>query len=171
MGMRYSSGNNSTIERGWTYQVLMLGLEYAVKLRESGLLQNYYLWELKHRIEAYYFGRNALYSGPNGVPYVQIRLWSKRALEEYSDNRKNTKNLVKEHGTPRTPFAIKILNLYVNGSLTEGVMNDNIDRYYKIAVITRDEDRRLNRIGARSKMYTTPEERWIAAGTEIVSRK
>ena len=168
MAMRYSSGNKSIIERGWTYPVLVLGLEYAAKLRETGMLRNYYLWELKHELRTYHFGRNELYAGPNGVPYDQIDLWSERALEEYSRT-KSTRNFVKEHGTPRTPFAMKILDLYLSGNLTEEAINNNMDYYYKLAVVTKDEDRQLNAIGARSEMYETPNERWAAAGIKLIS--
>jgi N-glycosylase/DNA lyase len=42
-------------------------------------------------------------------------------------------------------------------------MNTLVKRDYKLAVITVDEDRRLNRI-ARSKTFDAPEKRWAAAG-------
>ncbi len=38
-----------------------------------------------------------------------------------------------------------------------------VERYWKLAVITLEEDQRLNKV-ARSKMYDTPEKRWSAAG-------
>jgi hypothetical protein len=166
MTMRYSSGNKSTIERGWTYPVLVLGLEYAAKLRRSGLVQNFYTWELKHRIDCYYLGRNKLYAGPQGLPHSQIDLWSVRALAE-----KDPRKRVREHGAPRTPFALMILELYLNGNLTEELVNEMMDFHYRVAVITKEEDARLNAIGARSKMYPTPDDRWAAAGIKIVSRK
>jgi hypothetical protein len=171
MAMRYSSGNKSTIERGWTYPILILGLEYAAKLRESGMVQNFYTWELKHRIEAYYLGRNELYAGPNGIPYEQIDLWSEKALESYSRKKEDARNLVREHGAPRTPFSAMVLDLYMSGNLSEKVMNDILDLHYKLAVITKEEDKQLNAIRARSKLYPSPEERWAAASINIISKK
>jgi hypothetical protein len=171
MAMRYSSGNKSASERGWTYPTLILGLEYAAKLREAGLVQNFYVWELKHRIEAYYLGRNNLYAGPNGIPYEQIDLWSEKALEEYSNDKKAKRDLIREHGAPRTPFAIMILELYLSGDFNEKVMSEKLDLHYKLAVITKEEDRRLNAIRARSKMYPSPHERWAAAGINITKKR
>jgi hypothetical protein len=73
MAMLHTSGNRSIIERGWTYEALLLGLEYAVKLRHIGMVQNFHLWELKHRIEAYFFGYAGLYARPKGVPLLICR--------------------------------------------------------------------------------------------------
>jgi hypothetical protein len=171
MAMLHTSGNRSIIERGWTYEALLLGLEYAVQLRNIGMVQNFHLWELKHRIEAYFFGYAGLYAGPKGVPYDQIDLWSEKAIEEFSKDKSNVRNFIKEHGTPTTVFAAKILDIYLNGKLTKEVMDHNFETFYKLAVITKAEDGRLNTIGARSKMYETPHMRWVAAGIKIVNRK
>ena len=66
-------------------------------------------------------------------------------------------------GTPRRAFARKVWSLYKNNELSETTMKKLVKRDYKLAVITVDEDRRLNRI-ARSKTFDTPEKRWAAAG-------
>jgi hypothetical protein len=104
------------------------------------------------------------------IPYEQVGLWSEKALEEYSKDKKAARNLVREHGAPRTPFAVMILELYLSGNLNEKVMNDKLDLHYKLAVITKDEDKRLNAIRARSKMYPSPDERWAAAGINIIGK-
>jgi hypothetical protein len=126
---------------------------------------------LKRRIECYFFGYAELYAGPKGVPYDQIDLWSEGAIAEYSKDKSNVRNFVKEHGTPRTVFAAMILDIYLRGELTKEVMNQNFDTFYKLAVITKEEDARLNAIGARAKMYETPEKRWTAAGIKVVNRR
>ncbi len=41
-----------------------------------------------------------------------------------------------------------------------------VKRYWKLAVITLEEDERLNKV-ARSKTFKTPEERWAAAGIKL----
>lgn len=71
-----------------------------------------------------------------------------------------------EHGTPRRGFARKLLALYQKNELTAATMVELVDRDYRLAVITLEEDQYLNRI-ARSKMFDTPEERWAAAGIEF----
>ena len=45
-------------------------------------------------------------------------------------------------------------------------MDALVEREYRLAVITIEEDRVLNKM-ARSKVATTPEERWKAAGIEF----
>jgi hypothetical protein len=71
-----------------------------------------------------------------------------------------------EHGTPRRGFARKVLDLHQKNELNDTTMLRLIERDYKLAVITLDEDQRLNRI-ARSKMFETPHERWAAAGIKF----
>jgi hypothetical protein len=68
-----------------------------------------------------------------------------------------------EHGTPRRSFARKVLKLYQRDNLNAKTMAKLIKRYWKLAVITLEEDERLNKV-ARSKIFKTPEERWAAAG-------
>ena len=45
-----------------------------------------------------------------------------------------------------------------------------MDTYYKVAVITKEEDRRLNQLKLRSKMMSTPEARWAAAKIELQNK-
>jgi len=70
---------------------------------------------------------------------------------------------------PKTPLALTILDIYLDGNLTEEVMNYNLDYYYNSAVITKEEGKQLNRIGVRCKRHKTPEEHWTAAGIKIVN--
>ena len=72
-----------------------------------------------------------------------------------------------EHGTPRRGFARKVLSLYQHHKeLNEVKVKELVERHWKLAVITLDEDQLLNK-KARSQVYDTPEERWMAAGIEF----
>ena len=55
-----------------------------------------------------------------------------------------------------------VLELYDRGELTEATLAHLVTRYWKLAVITLDEDLRLNKL-ARSKLYASPDERWWRA--------
>jgi hypothetical protein len=54
-----------------------------------------------------------------------------------------------------------VLECYERDELDEAVMNDLVNRHYKLAVITLEEDARLNKL-ARSVAYETPNARWAA---------
>jgi hypothetical protein len=71
-----------------------------------------------------------------------------------------------EHGTPRRGFARTVLGLYQKNDLNEETMIEAVQRDYRLAVITVQEDQKLNKI-ARSKKFDTPEERWAAAGIDF----
>jgi hypothetical protein len=58
------------------------------------------------------------------------------------------------------------LELYREDRLSEKAMVRLVKRYWKLAVITLEEDRELNKV-ARSKTFETPEERWAAAGIKF----
>ena len=73
-----------------------------------------------------------------------------------------------EHGTPRRGFARKFLSLYQHKELNEVKVKELVERHWKLAVITLDEDQLLNK-KARSQVYDTPEERWKEAGIEFPS--
>ena len=71
-----------------------------------------------------------------------------------------------EHGTPQRGFARMVLALQRRNELTEDTATDLVKKFYKLAVITLEEDQQLNRI-ARSKVFDTPDARWAAAGIEF----
>jgi hypothetical protein len=68
--------------------------------------------------------------------------------------------------TPRRVFAQKVLKLYEDNQLDTATMDALVEQEYRVAVITIEEDRILNKM-ARSKVLDTPEERWRAAGIEF----
>jgi len=59
-----------------------------------------------------------------------------------------------------------VLDLYQKEKLNSKTMTRLIKRFWKLAVITLEEDERLNKI-ARSKIFKTPDERWEAAGIKF----
>jgi len=102
---------------------------------------------------------------PHHVKQVHPDNWSAAAKAAFNanPNQKPRDYLRVEHGTPRRGFARKVLELYATGNLTEATMDDLTRRYWKLAVITVEEDARLAKI-ARSTVYETPDARWSDAG-------
>jgi hypothetical protein len=105
-------------------------------------------------------------TSPHHVGHVE--LWSVAAIKirDSTPHAKPRDVFRVEHGTPRRSFARMILAIYQKGNLNEKTAKELVERYWKLAVITLDEDQRLNKT-ARSKMFETPEERWRAAGIEF----
>ena len=87
-----------------------------------------------------------------------INTWSIEALAARRSDPKA--KLIIEHGTPRTVFAKMIYRLYHDGKLTEELFDTLIAKHYRLAVLTKAEDQRLNAAGLRSKMLETAEARW-----------
>ena len=85
---------------------------------------------------------------PHHVRQVDKRQWSIAARMQHAQDPKALLRV--EHGTPRRAFARKVLDLFDKGNLTEIEMETLIRKFWKLAVITTEEDARLNRI-ARSK--------------------
>lgn len=109
-------------------------------------------------------------AAPHHVKHVPTKQWSlaaRKALDGDPDL-KPKDHLRVEHGTPRRGFARMVLELYDQDTLTEENMAALVNQYWKLAVITVDEDARLSRF-ARSKVYATPDERWAAAGISFSS--
>lgn len=98
----------------------------------------------------------------------QYELWSKaaRAAKAAHGQRPPGTYVRVEHGTPRRAFAREVLAAFKDGQLTKEWMDDHCERKWKVAVITHEEDRRLNKV-ARTKPFATPDERWAAAGIEF----
>ena len=108
--------------------------------------------------------------GGNASPHhvKQVGLWSRRAreLSAAMPDAKPKDHFRVEHGTPRRGFARKVLALYRVGELTGAKLAGLVDSDYRLAVITLEEDARLNKV-ARSRMCGSPQERWAAAGIEF----
>lgn len=91
-----------------------------------------------------------------------IKLWSLSA-RKYKSKKPLGKYVRVEHGTPRRALARMVLDLYRKHKLSKPELDKLVKKYWKLAVITLEEDRKLNKI-TRSTMYTKPELRWGAAG-------
>lgn len=91
----------------------------------------------------------------------QFEMWSKaaRKAKKTHPKWKYSRYLRVEHGTPRRQFARLVLNAFRHGKLTQSWMNNLCGTKWKVAVITHEEDARLD----RSRLYRTPEARWEAA--------
>lgn len=76
----------------------------------------------------------------------------------------------KEHGSPQQAVAKIVFDLFLKGELTEDKLIELVKQYWKMAIITLEEDQKLNRIGARSKLYNLPEERWAHAEILVYDR-
>jgi hypothetical protein len=104
----------------------------------------------------------------HSVKQISLSQWSvgARQLREQNPNAKAKDHLRVEHGTPRRAFARLVLELYEKDNLTEESMAVLVRQYWKLAVITLEEDSRLNKL-ARSKLFSSPDERWRAAGIDF----
>jgi hypothetical protein len=100
----------------------------------------------------------------------QYTLWSKAALAAKAANgdRACGQYLRCEHGTPRRDFAREVLAASREGKLTKEWMDAHCDKKWKVAVITHEEDGRLNKL--KGTKFASPEARWAAAGIEFPRR-
>lgn len=154
------SKNSITIEQ------LKLACRHVKEMKDAGVTENLAIRTLGLFADVY----AKLHDGGRASPHHvdQVKVWSRKAkkLRETKPDAKPRDNFRVEHGTPQRAFARKILVLYDRNELNETTMVELVKRDYRLAVITLEEDRHLNRI-ARSKVLDTPAERWKAAGIEF----
>jgi hypothetical protein len=145
---------------------LDIACRHAEELIEAGITENLAIRTLELFTDVYAKLHNGGSATPHHVDHVE--LWSVEAmkLRKMTPDAKPRDHFRVEHGTPRRAFARMTMDLYRHGRLNEKGMNQLVKRYWKLAVITLEEDRRLNKV-ARSKVFKTPEERWAAAGIEF----
>jgi len=109
-----------------------------------------------------------LHQGGAATPHHadQVKLWSAAARKIRAENPKAKAGsyLRVEHGTPRRVFARKVMALHHANRLNARTMNNLVKRYWKLAVITLEEDARLTKAAPRATMFVTPELRWATAG-------
>ncbi len=149
-----------------TIEQISLACHHFHEMMEVGVTENMAIRILELFADVY----AKLYMGGSATPHHvdQVGLWSIAALKVRAElpEAKPKDYLRVEHGTPRRHFARKVVELYRKQDLGLESMNALVERYWKLAVITLDEDKRLNKV-ARSKMFNTPEERWAAADIEF----
>lgn len=146
-----------------TLEQLSLACQHAEQMLAAGVTENLAIRTLELFADVYAKLRSGRSATPHHVD--QFDLWSveARKVRLGSPSSRPGQDLRVEHGTPRRAFARMILDLHRRGDLNEDSVANLVDRFWKLAVITLDEDTKLNKV-ARSRAYATPEDRWAAAG-------
>lgn len=146
-----------------TIKQLQVACRHVDELMAVNVTENHAIRTLELFTDVY----AKLLNGGSATPHHvdQVKLWSiaARKWRRLHPKTKPGRYLRVEHGTPRRGFARKVLEIYRRGTLSRKTMDKLVRKYWKLAVITSNEDKRLNKL-ARSKMYKTPEDRWLAAG-------
>lgn len=145
-----------------TLEQLNLACKHVLELRAAGMTENLAIRNLELFANVYAKLKIVGTASPDRAD--QFILWSKAAREARRErpDEKFGRYLRVEHGTPRRQFARLILEAYGKGELEREWLDALCDAKWKVAVITHEEDRRLNRT-ARSKLFASPEERWASA--------
>ena len=152
------SKNKHTIDQ------LSVACRHVKELRAAEVTENHAIRTLEFLTDFYaklLMGGKAAPQHVKQVPPSQWSVAARRIIAENPDA-KPRDHLRVEHGTPRRAFARMVLDLYERDDLTLEAMERLVTRYWKLAVITLEEDARLAGI-ARSKVFATPAERWAAA--------
>ena len=150
-----------------TIDQLNMVCRHVVELIDHGMSENWAIRLLEQMANMYAKAR--LFNGRVVVDHAeQYDLWSKaaRAAKAANAHLPTGKYVRVEHGTPRRAFAREVLAAFKAGHLTKEWMDDHCERKWKVAVITHEEDMRLNKI-SRTKPFSTPDERWAAAKIEF----
>lgn len=145
---------------------LKLACRHVKEMMNEGITENHAIRILELLTDVY----AKLYMGGNASPHhvSQVKLWSKAAKEiKKLHSKAKPQNYFRvEHGTPRREFSRMVLRFYMEKKLNKKTMDHLSKKYWKLAVITLEEDKKLNKI-ARSKMFDTPEKRWAKAGIKF----
>jgi hypothetical protein len=155
------------VECGWTLAQQKIMLEAVKQLEALGTSENAYYLLIDDWIDGYM--RSLMHEFTAG-PYhpLKTRHWSRKAIEAYKNDKKSLLRVA--HGTAKRNISRLVFAHYKAGKLTEDTMLAIAQRYWKIAVLTKEENSRLDKV-ARSTMHDTPDERWALIGAEIVSIK
>ncbi|MEO9167852.1 MAG: hypothetical protein ABI230_05565 [Aestuariivirga sp.] len=157
-----SSVNRVTIEH------LKIACRHVQEMMAAGMTENHAIRLLELFADVYAKLHNGGSAVPHHVSQVPYTQWSVAAkqLKRQNPNIKASGNLVVEHGTPRRQFARLIRRLFENSALTEKEMASLVKRYWKLAVVTKQEDQYLNS-KFRNILFSTPKKRWAAADIEF----
>jgi hypothetical protein len=148
-----------------TLDHLKLVCRHVVEMRSAGITENFAIRMLEQFANNYAKFRVLNHCSPDHVD--QFTHWSKAARKAKAANPKGAPGtyLRVEHGTPRRDFARDVLEAYKAGKLTEQWMEKHCNQKWKIAVITQEEDRRLNKF--KGQKFISPDQRWAAAKIEF----
>lgn len=132
---------------------------------DAGINENTAIRTLEQAVDATARYRSLGHSKPVKVHDIPDGRWSVAAKLALTANPKTKFGdyLRIEHGSPKRAFTRLVLALYRGKTLNLNSFHDLIDRHWKLAVITIEEDRRL----ARTAMFESPEQRWAAAGIKF----
>ena len=154
---RKISKNKFSIEQ------MIIACRHVNELIDAGVSENMAIRNLELFTDVY----AKIHSGGSPSPHHvnQVALWSVEAQRvKNPESVANAKDHFRvEHGTPRRQFARLTMKLYRGNQLNVDTLNELVKSYWKLAVITIEEDRKLNKL-AKSKLYDTPEARWAVAG-------
>jgi hypothetical protein len=149
-----------------TFEQIQLACGHVLELNAAGVTSNIAIRTLELMIDVY----GKLYHGGKATPHhvSHIKQWSIAARKAIVNHpgRPAKEFLRVEHGTPRRALATLVLKHHADNSLDKNLLNDFMARYWKLAVLTLEEDERLNRL-VRSKMSDTPEQRWALVNIEM----
>lgn len=112
----------------------------------EGVTMNHAIRLLELSIDVY---ANHLNGGAPG-PYSarKIKLWS-RAAKRFKSKERLGDYVRVEHGTPRRALAHMALKLYRKHKLNKTELDKLVNKHWKLAVITLEEDRRLEKLRAQ----------------------
>ena len=160
------SMEDSVSKNAITIEQIKLACRHVEEMKAAGVTENLAVRTLELFADVYAKVQVVGNASPHHVG--QVKLWSinARKVRDSIPDAKPRDYFRVEHGTPRRGLARKLLGLYQRNELNEATMVELVERDYRLAVITLEEDQRLNRI-ARSKVFDKPEERWAAAGIEF----
>ncbi|WP_155802404.1 hypothetical protein [Brevundimonas naejangsanensis] len=150
-----------------TVRQISVACRHYRELRAVGVTENLGIRILEHLVDVYAKLLTGASATPHHVRQVDPSQWSVAALALHA--RDPNAQLRVEHGTPRRALARLVLELWEQNRLSEAELDPLIQKRWKLAVITLEEDRRLNRM-ARSSLFDTPDERWTAAGISFPDR-
>ncbi len=142
-----------------TIKQLKILCRHVRELIDAGFTENIAIRLLELGANIYAKDRNMGTTNPDHAD--QFKLWSKDAhkAKKLHPTWKYGRYLRVEHGTPRRGFARLVLEAFQHRKLTKSWMDKHCDSRWRVAVITLEEDKRLD----RSKLYNSPEARWKAA--------
>ena len=160
------SKNKPTIEH------LNIACRHVQELMAAGVTENLAISTLELFADVYAKLHHGGSATPHHVKQVPRSQWSIAAkkLVEKNPAGDTGRFLRVEHGTPRRAFARMVMKLYKANNLSDRTMARIARKSWKLAVITIDEDKALNKL-ARSKVFASPDERWRAAGIRFVGNK
>jgi hypothetical protein len=155
---------NSQSKNRHTISQIAAACRHVRELMAEGVTENHAIRTLELITDYYAKLLGGGPPAPHHVSQVPKSQWSLAARELIAANpdAKPALTLRVEHGTPRRAFARMALDLYDREELSEESMGALVSKFWKLAVITVEEDARLAKT-ARSRVYPTPDERWAAA--------